>query len=201
MNDRLDKGKPETTLRPFPTCPTKQACYAVRQCQNVCGVVHGAREPNDGFVAPPAGQSQTTDGITKVLNAARSSIVDKPMTASEMMSAIRKDSSTLACRICHVYPCICPDDRIDAIRAQSKTTPHEHIKGGIAYTCYCLNPPTQPQTTDDALIDHIAIAILETWSENHPSDWEDPLVRRNRRIEARAALRAVREWRCAYGEI
>ena len=74
---------------------------------------------------PDKGKPEMTDGITKVLNAARSSIVDKPMTASEMMSAIQKDSSTLTCRICHVHPCICPDDRIDAIRAQSETTDRE----------------------------------------------------------------------------
>jgi hypothetical protein len=55
------------------------------------------------------------------------------------------------------------------------------------------------QTTDE-IVDYVARAILGTWTENAVEDWADPLIRENRRIEARAAVKAMREWESAHGK-
>lgn len=50
----------------------------------------------------------------------------------------------------------------------------------------------------DGLVDYVARAILATWTDSMESDWADAIVRDNRRIEARAAIKAVREWEYPY---
>jgi hypothetical protein len=52
----------------------------------------------------------------------------------------------------------------------------------------------------EEIVDYVARAILGTWTENAVEDWADPLIRENRRIEARAAVKAMREWESVHGK-